>query len=143
MPHPATLRPRRQRGIGLLDGLIALVILSFGLLGLTRMQARSLALGTESQARATAAQFGGELLGAALIDNTNFACYTLPAAGACGSVPARAYTTGWKTRVEAALPEGTPTATYDAASGRLTVRINWTGRAAGETRTLEATTDVR
>ncbi len=133
----------RQRGMGMIDGLIALVILSFGLLGITRMQAKTLALGSESQARATAAQFGSEILGAALIDNTNYACYTVPAAGGCGSATASTYTDGWKTRVVAALPSATPTVTYDAATSRLKVKITWTGKSESDTRTLEATTDVR
>jgi type IV pilus assembly protein PilV len=128
--------------MGMIDGLIALVILSFGMLGLTRMQAKSVALGTESQARAVAAQYGSELLNAALVDNTNYACYTVPELAACGNANARAYTTGWKTRVQAALPSATVTSTY-TANGRLTVKLTWQGKAEGETRTLETTTDVR
>jgi len=131
------------RGFGLIDGLIALAILAFGLLGLTRLQTRSLALGTESQARSTAVQFGSELLSAALIDNTNYACYTLPAAGACGSATASAYTTDWNTRVATALPSGAATSTYDAATSRLKVVVTWTGKSAGDARRMEATTDVR
>lgn len=129
--------------MGMIDGLIALVILSFGLLGLTRMQAKSVALGTESQARAVAAQYGSELLNAALVDNTNYACYTVPELSSCGNANARAYTTGWKTRVQAALPSAVVTSTYNAGNGRLTVKLTWQGKAEGDTRTLETTTDVR
>lgn len=137
------LLKKRQRGFSLIDGVIALAILAFGLLGLTRLQTRTLALGTESQQRATAVQFGSELLSAALIDNTNYACYTLPAAGTCGSAAATTYATDWKTRVEAALPSGGATSTYDAATGRLRVVVTWTGKSAGDARRAEATTDVR
>ena len=133
----------KTRGFGLVDGLVALAILAFGLLGLTRLQTRSLALGTESQARSTAVQFGSELLSAALIDNANYACYTLPAAGACGSPTGRAYTTDWNGRVAAALPGGAATSIYDAATSRLQVVVTWTGKSAGESRRMEATTDVR
>lgn len=140
-PTPA---PRRHaRGMGLIDGLIAIAVLSFGLLGLTRMQAKTLAMGTEGQSRAVAAQFGSELLNAALIDNTNHDCYTLPEAGACGSAAARAYTTDWKARAEAALPHGAAGVVYTSASGRLTVTLTWTGKSEGDAHRLEATTDVR
>jgi type IV pilus assembly protein PilV len=134
---------KSRRGFGLVDGIIALAILAFGLLGLTRLQTRTLALGTESLARATAVQFGSELLSVALIDNTNYACYTLPAAGACGSATGRAYTTDWNTRLAAALPSGAATSTYDAATSRLKVVVTWTGKSAGDARRMEATTDVR
>lgn len=140
--HGNLLRPR-QRGFSLVDGVIALAIMAFGLLGLSRLQTRALALGTESQQRATAVQFGSELLSAALIDNANYACYTLPAAGACGSATATAYTTDWSIRLAAALPSGAATSTYDAATSRLRVVVTWTGKSAGDTRRTEATTDVR
>jgi type IV pilus assembly protein PilV len=133
----------KQRGFSLIDGLIALAILAFGLLGMSRMQARTLAQATESQSRMTAVQFSDELISAALIDTVNHACYTLPAAGACGSVAARAITTGWNTRLLAALPGAAATSSYDGATFRLKVSITWTGKQAGDTRTFEATTDVR
>ncbi len=141
--HHRKLLMRRQRGFSLVDGVIALAIMAFGLLGLSRLQTRALPLGTESQQRATAVQFGSELLSAALIDNANYACYTLPAAGACGSAVATAYANDWKTRVAAALPGGDATATYDAATSRLRVVVTWTGKSAGDARRSEATTDVR
>ena len=46
--------PRRAaRGFTLIDSLIAMAILAFGLLAMTRLQARALAQSTESQARMT------------------------------------------------------------------------------------------
>jgi type IV pilus assembly protein PilV len=135
---------RRARGFVLIDALIALAILAFGMLGMTRLQARVLAQATESQSRMLASQLGDELLSSALVDTTNRECYTLPAAGACGSVTAKAIADDWKVRALDALKAGsTVTSTYTAATGQLSVVITWTGKATGDPRRLEATTDVR
>lgn len=143
MMKPPSRPGRRSRGFGLLDALIAMAILSFGLLGMTRLQARALAQATESQSRMTASQYGDELVSTALIDTAHKECYTLPAVGICSSSAARALTTDWNSRMAAALPGGTATSTYDSASGRLQVVINWTGKESGDLRSLVATTDMR
>ncbi|MFN0182200.1 MAG: pilus assembly protein PilV [Aquabacterium sp.] len=137
-----TLR-RSQRGIGLIDGLVALAVLAFGLLAMTRFQSRLVAQSTESQQRVAAMQFGDELLSTALVDVGNAACYTLPQQGACNSAPAQARADDWSLRTLAALP-GSPTAgvALDTANNRLTVTITWTGRHASETRTMQMATDV-
>jgi type IV pilus assembly protein PilV len=136
---------RKARGVTLIDALIALAILAFGMLGMTRLQTRMLAQTTEAQSRLLAVQFGDELLSSALIDAANHNCYTLPATGTCGSTAARNYTDALKTTIEATpqLPSAAVTSTYTAASGQLTVRITWTGKESGETRVQEGTTDVR
>lgn len=131
-----------SRGIGLLDALIALALLGFGLLGMTRLQTNLVRAGSESAARLTAAQLGDELLSTALVDVDNAACYTLPAAGTCNSEAAAARTEDWETRVAAALP-GEVVATSTLDDDQLTVSISWTGKESGESRTLEVTTDVR
>lgn len=152
-PRPATGRGlcrsahgvlRRSRGIGMLDALIALAILSFGLLALTRFQGRAIAQTTEAQSRQVATQLGDELLSTLLVDVNNATCYTLPQVGVCASATAKAGTTAWETRVASALP-GTVSsgAVLDAATGRFTVSIGWTGKASGDPRTLQVTTDVR
>jgi len=137
------MKHKRSRGFGLIDGLIALAILSFGLLGMTRLQARALAQATESQSRMTAGQYADELLSSALIDTLNRNCYTLPASGTCGSVTAKAIADDWKTRLQAALKDGTATSTLNATTRQLTLIITWTGKESEATRRLEATTDLR
>ena len=82
------VRLQLTRGVGLLDALVALALLAFGLLGMTRLQARMVAQATESQTRMTALQLGDELLNSALVDTANAACYTLPQAGACANAGA-------------------------------------------------------
>jgi type IV pilus assembly protein PilV len=133
-----------SRGAGLFDALIALAILSFGLLAMTRFQGRMVAQTTESQSRQTATQFSSELLSTVLVDVANAACYTLPQSGTCGNSAAVTRTSDWATRVAAALP-GTVTtsSTLDSTTGRLRVVITWTGKQTGDTHTLDTTTDVR
>ena len=135
---------RRSRGVGLLDALIAMAILAFGLLGMTKLQGRMISQATETQSRGLAMQLGDELLNKALVDPNNAACYTVPSVGVCGSAVAQATAAAWAARSVAELP-GSPSAgaVLDAATGRLTVTLNWTGKESQDTRTLTAVTDVR
>ena len=139
---------RSARGVGLLDALIAMAILAFGMLAMTRFQSRMVTQTTESQSRLVAAQLGDELLSSALVDVNNATCYTRPQLGTCASTRAIARTSEWAGRAASALPGSVTTGAVLGADGRLTVALTWTGRltAAGETaetRRLEATTDVR
>jgi type IV pilus assembly protein PilV len=144
LPGQLQLSPRRQRGISLIDALIAMAILSFGLIGMTRMQGRMVSAATDAQLRTTAMQLADELLNTVLVDTANAACYTLPQAGACGSAAAAARTTEWASRVAGGLPGSVSrSVTLNAATGRMTVSIGWTGRDASDPRQLNVVTDVR
>ena len=83
--HPQRLR---IAGVGLLDALISLAILSFGMLAMTRFQGRMVAQTTESQSRQLATQLAGEQLSTVLVDVANAACYTKPQSGTCGNAGA-------------------------------------------------------
>jgi type IV pilus assembly protein PilV len=131
-----------MRGIGLIDALIALAILSFGMLALTRFQGRMVSQTTEAQSRSTAMRLADELMSTALVDPANLACYTVPATGVCGSAVALASTAAWKARVLAALP-GSPTVTAEVAGTRLTVTVGWTGKESLDERQLTVVTDVQ
>ena len=132
------------RGSGLLDGLIALAILAFGMLAMTRFQGRMVAQTTEAQSRQVATQFSSELLATVLVDTANAACYTLPQTGTCANTAAKTRAADWATRVAAALPGTvTSTATLNAGTGRMTVVVSWTGKDSGDARRFEAVTDVR
>ena len=131
------------RGMGLLDALIALAILAFGMLAMTRFQSRMVTQTSEAQSRLVAAQLGDELLSSALVDVNNAACYTRPQAGACASSRAVTRTADWAARAASALPGTVTTGAVLDGTGRLTVAITWTGRESQDARRLEATTDVR
>ncbi len=132
---------KRSRGFALFDAVVALAILAFGLLATSRLQSRSITQSTEAQSRVMAMRLADQLLSTALVDAGNRDCYTVPAAGTCGSATALQSTSDWATAVSRALP----TLVSVAATGngsQLTVKIEWTGVATGDTRTIEVTTDV-
>jgi type IV pilus assembly protein PilV len=135
---------RRERGVSLIDALIAIAILSFGLIGMTRMQGRMVTSATDAQLRTTAVGLADELLNTMLVDNGNANCYTLPQTGACSSAAAVARANDWAARVSATMP-GTVTrgVTIDAATGRMTVSIGWTARDSSDPRLLSVVSDVR
>lgn len=149
--HPIMLtrapaRRRGQRGMGLLDALVALGILAFGLLAMTRFQTKMVAQASEAQMRLVASQFADELMSLALVDAANVGCYTLPDAGACANNNAKVRAQDWKTRLVAALPSGAATSSITAvgAQQRFTVNIVWTARDKDDPqRKLEAITDVQ
>jgi type IV pilus assembly protein PilV len=145
LPHPRPQRHRAKvRGIGLIDALIALAILSFGLLAITRLQGRMVTSTTDAQLRQTAVQLADELLNTAIVDVDNAACYTLPQSGTCGNAGAKTRTTEWATRVATALPGSvTSTVALNAGTGQMTLNIAWTGKEASEARQLQVVTDVR
>jgi type IV pilus assembly protein PilV len=144
-PATAPRRARRaQHGVSLIDALIAIVILSFGLIGMTRMQGRMVSSATDAQMRTTAVQMADELLNTVLVDAANAACYTVPQSGACGSTAASGRAADWASRVSTAMPGSvTRTVTLDNATGRMTVSIGWTGRDASDPRLMNVVTDVR
>jgi Tfp pilus assembly protein PilV len=135
-------RRHHARGVGLIDALIALAILAFGLLAMTRFQGRMVAQTTEVQSRSIATGLADELMSTALVDPANLDCYTVPATGNCGNAMARSNTDAWAVRVENRLP-GTASATATVAGTRLTVVLNWTGKESQEPRQLTVETDVQ
>jgi type IV pilus assembly protein PilV len=139
-----SMRKNNIRGVGLLDALIALVILSFGVLGMVRFQGRIVSQSTEAQSRQVAVQLSDELLSTVLVDVRNAACYTLPQTGVCGNAAAVERTKAWAARVEQSLPGPvTAEAILDTAGERLTITLGWLGKGSSDTRTLTAVTDVR
>lgn len=153
MPHPArTTRclqgrpPRRRasRGMGLLEGLVAVMILCFGLLGLMRFQLGMVSRSTEAQGRMQASQLADELLSTVLVDASNAGCYVLPTPSNCNSAAASARAADWRTRALAALPgEDEATSTLDAGSARFTVTLRWTGKGTQDSHVLQVATDAR
>ena len=143
-PHGHPPGRAAQRGIGLLDGLVAVAILSFGLLGLARFQSGMIAQSTEAQSRMAASQLADELLNTVLVDTANAGCYTLPQAGDCTNASALARATDWQLRALAALPgNDEATSALDLATQRFTVTLRWSGKASTDRHILQMTTDAR
>lgn len=141
--RPAGTPRSAARGFGLIDALVAMVILAVGMLALVRMQTRLVAQSTDAQVRLTATRLADELMSTALVDRENANCYTVPPVGACGSSIAAAQTASWKDRVKVELPEGAASSVLTIGqTNPLTVTLTWTGKATNDTRTLKVTTDV-
>jgi type IV pilus assembly protein PilV len=145
----------RQRGIGLIDALVALSMLAFGMLGMTRMQGRLITQGSDVQVRLAASRAAEELLGMVLADSANAACYTLPDPGTCSSTTASTSAATWKTAALASLPthssvQPSAVVTLDSSTGLFKVVVSWAGKATtlggqsiADTHNVTVTTDVR
>lgn len=72
-PRPAV--PRTQRGGALLEGLIAILIFSIGILALVGMQATSMKNTTLAKQRIDASFIANQRIGAMWVDQANLASY--------------------------------------------------------------------
>ena len=100
MPKPVTFRPgRRQRGIALLEAMLAIVILGIGLLGTIGLQARAYSALSDASLRAEATLAGEKLLGVMNADSANVQNYGAVEGGA--ATPA---TQAWVDETKAAIP---------------------------------------
>lgn len=102
----------------LIEVLIAILILAFGIMGLAEMQARSIQYARDGEDRARAAQ---------LADNITSQMWTQKTA----NLPAATITT-WQgtisttTNPTSGLPSGTGAVDYDATNKRAFVTVTWT-----------------
>jgi type IV pilus assembly protein PilV len=152
--RPHVSKYRGQRGISLIESLVAMMILSFGILGLVGLQARLLKASTDAKHRVVAAGLADRLLSHALVDPQHASCYTEPVV-TCPATPA-----GEAARqiVEVWLQDLTqlPSATAESelmtvpgaggaagAQQQLRVRVQWQGKGDEAVRQVEAITDVR
>ena len=90
---------RRERGIALLEALIATLLLALGLLGAIGMQARAYSALSEASMRAEASMAGERLLALMTIDQPNLASYAYAGSGA-----ASAQLAGWMAETRSAIP---------------------------------------
>src|SRR5690625_827535 len=64
-----------QKGVGLIEVLVAVLVLSIGLLGLAQLQAKSLSTNSSAMSRSMATMFSYSILDAMRIDQTNLGSY--------------------------------------------------------------------
>jgi Tfp pilus assembly protein PilV len=133
---------RRSQGVGMIDALIALAVLAFGVLALSRHQGRLVVQATDALARNTANQFSNELMAHALVDPGNLPCYTVPVSAGCGSTTASTHADDWGQRLLTALPGAEP-ASVTAVGTQLTIVITWRSKDSNEMRQFTAITDVQ
>jgi len=95
-------RLHQQDGSVLLEGLIAISIFSFGMLGLVAYQSNMVAQSTQTSYRLNASMLVNSLLGAADADAANYSCYTYPSQAVAGAncIVGTAYVTNWVAAVK-------------------------------------------
>lgn len=122
-------RLKDQHGSALLEGLIAILIFSMGILAIVGLQAASIKTVSDSQYRLQASFLANRIVAEMWTNTANINNFQYPG----GGVTALAT---WVGEVNSALPGSTDlpptiTITGDASSGyQATVRLNW--KAAGE-----------
>ncbi|MDM4767714.1 prepilin-type N-terminal cleavage/methylation domain-containing protein [Pelomonas sp. SE-A7] len=111
---------RRQRGVALIEALIAILIFAFGVLGLVGLQAAMTRAQTTGKIRADAANLASDLFGLVQTDHaTMLGQYST---ANCAGYPRCA---DWKTKVTAALPSAQVTLTTNEAARSIEVKISW------------------
>jgi type IV pilus assembly protein PilV len=117
--------PVRQQGFALMDALVSIAVFGLGITGMAGLQATLLAQNTQSNYRVQAAAFANSLVGVALADTPNLACYA--GANGCRSTIASATLTSWRQEVLSALPGAAdvPPQLELGADGMFTIRLFW------------------
>ncbi len=138
LPHPELSPVRRQSGVSLIEVLVAILIFSFGLVGLIGLQARAMQFSTGAEDTSRAALLANEMA-STMVSQQTMNTTTLAAA-----------ITAWQGRVAdpttAGLPSGVGSVTVDATAGVATITITWqppsAASAAGDSLSHSYTTQV-
>ena len=91
--------PRRERGVMLIEALLAILIFSIGILAVVGMQGVAIKNVTESKYRSEAAFLTNELMAKMWTDPGNIALYAYPGSG---TVPGRL--AEWVNKIDTTLP---------------------------------------
>lgn len=127
-----------QRGVALLEALISILILSFGILAIIGLQATSVRLSTDAKYRSDAALVVNQLVGEMLSGDRTTA--TLQAAYQTGNVSYDA----WRTRAQALLPgvaTNQPTVVF-GANGLVTITLFWQAPGGGPVHRHQVVTQI-
>lgn len=119
---PSTPSPVRENGSVLLEGLIAILIFSFGILAIVGLQANSMRISTDAKMRIDASNIANQRVGEMWTDTTNLATH----AKANESIPS--------------LPEGKMTTTV--AGDVVTITITWKLPGEAATQQFSSTTRI-
>lgn len=111
-------KPRQESGIVLIEALIAVLLLSLGILGLIGLQGSMSASVTDAKYRAEASFLANQLLAQMWVDQTNLVSYAING-GSC----TQTYTqcSDWLTKVGQQLPDGSATVVLNGTAATITV----------------------
>ena len=143
-----------QSGLSLIEMLIALLVLSFGLLGIAGLQAHSLKNNQSAYLRSQASLIAYEILDrmranrtAAVNGNYDYQAGSIanPVAGTatCSGSQACLDLTAWKTRFERVLPAAAAAVSCNAGTSVCQVTVEWDDtRGAGDPVRIMASTEI-
>lgn len=143
------LSGKRQRGVSLIEALIALIVLSLGMLGQVAFMVTAMRDGQQARYRAIASYYAEEMISLAISDTGNRAKYVVSTSTCTDATWAPC--TGWLTRLKTDLPQSsdaTPisvtldSTTSSADYGQMTVTIQWKGADGSSAQTYVSTTNL-
>ena len=118
--------PKHERGVMLIEALIAILIFSIGILAVVGMQSVAIKNVTDAKVRSDAGFLVNEMLAQIWNDSGNINCYKYPG-GTCGPLRHAA----WLAKVNARLPDSAnvpPTITVTggtATGGLVQITVRW------------------
>jgi type IV pilus assembly protein PilV len=132
---PSRIRPARQGGVALIEALVAVLIVAFGVMGLVGLQAAMTRAQGSAKFRSDASYLGSQIIGAMWADRSNVVQYD---SSTCASY---SRCNDWMEKVGSALPAGAATISA-AASGDVSLTVTWSTTAEG-THSYVVSTSVR
>lgn len=123
-----------QQGSALIEGLIAILVLSIGILAMLQYQVTTLRDNTQAAKRVNAVMYANELLAVAEAETlpANLSCYSWSesASSTCPELKIQNFVNNWADRVKKSLPGADqpghmPIADYNTTTKRLTITIRW------------------
>ena len=129
----------RQSGIGIIEIMIALLVLTIGLLGMASMQTTGLQMTSEALSRSQATILANDIIDRARANRENMDDYQVPASEtvpACNTGYALDATKTvaendideWMNSLGCLLPSPDATVVFDDASNLMTVTVTWNTR---------------
>lgn len=111
-----------QGGVALLEAMIAILLISFGILGIIGLQANSIAFTTDARYRVDAGALADRLVAEMWVNPANIGSYTWAGVGSPNAVVAP-----WVADVQAALPgaDTLPPLINVGADNVVTVTVRW------------------
>lgn len=131
--------PNAQRGVALVEALIAVLLFSLGILALVGLQAAMSKNVTQSKLRAEASFLANQLIGRMWVDQPNLASY-VSTDGTC-AVEAYANCVNWQDQVSQVLPAGEADVAVDGTE--VSIVLRWRMPGDGSDNQFQIDADIR